>query len=470
MRLAGGTTGFAQQFSGQGESFNKFVERMRTGAPKEKVNIVEQEMKRLNRGNVMKTAQKLFDWLSDYNDAMENAVRLSAFKVSLDQGLSEQKAASIAKELTVNFNRKGASSPTFQALYAFINASVQGTARLIKTLNGPTGKKIIAGGIALGVIQAIALALNGYDDGDPPEFLKDKNFIIPIPFAGNNYIILPMPPGLNVFPGIGRIITEAVLIKGGLLKSNQGLGDKALSIGSLILDSFNPLGAGSFTQMIAPTAFDPLFAIAANKDAFGRPIYKKDMSTQPTPGYERSRPTATFISQGIAEFLNFITSPVGTKHTKGLISPTADEIDYLAGQYFGGFSREVIKGVGSIKAAAEGEEVPAYKIPVVGKLYGETKTPAAISAKFYDNVSQMAEYEHEIKKRIQNREPVEEYKKANPESKLWQQANNVENRIAKLNKEKKIYLEKNDKKNAQRIEEMRVKAMKDFNDKVRATQ
>ena len=470
MRLAGGTTGFAQQFSGQGESFEKFVERMRTGAPKEKVNIVEQEMKRLNRGNVMKTTQKLFDWLSDYNDAMENAVRLSAFKVALGQGLSEQKAASIAKELTVNFNRKGASSPTFQALYAFVNASVQGTSRLIKTLNGPNGKKIIAGGIALGVIQAIALALNGYDDGDPPEFLKDKNFIIPIPFAGDNYITIPMPPGLNVFPGIGRILTEAVMIKAGLLKSNKGLGDKALSIGSLILDSFNPLGAGSFTQMLAPTAFDPLFAVAANKDAFGRPIYKKDMATQPTPGYERSRPTATFISQGIAEFLDWITSPVGTKHTKGLISPTADEIDYLAGQYFGGIGREVIKGVGSIKAKAEGEEVPAYKIPVVGKLYGETKTSAAISSKFYDNVSQMAEYEHEIKKRKQNKEPVAEYEKANPESRLWQQANNVENRIAKLNKEKKMYLDKKDTKNAQRIEEMRIKAMRDFNEKVKAAQ
>ena len=194
------------------------------------------------------------------------------------------------------------------------------------------------------------------------------------------------------------------------------------------------------------------------------------MATQPTPGYERSRPTASFVSQGIAEFLNFMTSPIGTKHTKGLISPTADEIDYLAGQYFGGVAREVIKGVGAIKAKSEGEEVPAYKIPVVGKLYGETKTPAAISSNFYDNISQMAEYEHEIKKRIQNKEGVEDYKKENPKSRLWQQANNVENRISKLNKEKKIYLEKNDTKNAQRIEEMRVKAMKDFNDKVRATQ
>jgi hypothetical protein len=321
------------------------------------------------------------------------------------------------------------------------------------------------------VIQAIALALNGYDDGDPPEFLKDKNFIIPIPFSGENYIILPMPPGLNVFPGIGRIITEAVLIQTGDLKSNKGVGDKALSIGSLILDSFNPLGAGSLTQMLAPTFVDPLFALSANKDAFGRPIYKKDMPTQPTPGYERSKPTATFISQGLSEFLNWMTSPIGTKHTKGLISPTADEIDYLAGQYFGGFSREIIKGVGSIKAGLEGEEVPAYKIPVAGKLYGETKTPAAISSKFYDNVAQMAEYEHEIKQRQKNKEPVSQYMKDNPSARLWQQANSIEAAVNKLNKEKKLAVERNaSNETIKRYDDQKVKLMKQFNDRVRAAQ
>jgi hypothetical protein len=472
MRLAGGTTGFAQQFSGQRESFDKFVERMKSGAPKEKVTIIEKEMKRLNRGNASKVAHSLFEWLSDYNDAMENAVRLSAFKVALEQGLSEQKAASIAKELTVNFNRKGASSPTLQTLYAFINASIQGTSRLIKTLNGPLGKKIIIGGITLGVIQAIALALNGYDDGDPPEFLKDKNFIIPVPFSGKNYFILPMPPGLNVFPGIGRIITEAILIKSGDLKSNKGIGDKALSIGSLILDSFNPLGAGSLTQMLAPTFVDPLFAIAANKDAFGRPIYKKDMPTQPKPGYERSKPTATFISQGLSEFLNWMTSPVGTKHTKGLISPTADEIDYFGGQYFGGFIREIIKGVGAIGAKLEGEEVPAYKIPVAGKLYGETGTPAAISSKFYDNVSQMAEYEHEIKQRQKNKEPTEKFLKDNPSASLWEAANTAEAAINKNNKDKKAYIASGNSSKAglKEFDDRKVRIMKEFNAQVRAAQ
>lgn len=455
MRLAGGTTGYAQQFS-QG---------------RDKANVVEKEFKRLNQGNVKKTAQALFNWLSDYNDAMENAVRLSAFRVAQKEGLSEDKSASIAKELTVNFNRKGASAPTLQALYSFINASIQGTRRLAQTLRGPMGKKIIAGGITLGVIQALALALNGYDDGDPPEFLKDKNFIIPIPFMGENYLIAPMPPGLNIFPGIGRILTEAVLIETGLLKSNKKMGDKAVSIMSLILDSFNPLGAGSLAQQLTPTAFDPLMAtFVANRDAFGRPIAKEDRPGAPTPGYERSRPTATAISQGLAEFMNWASSPSGTKHTKGFLSPTADQIDYLAGQYFGGVGREVIKAGAAATNVATGEETPAYRVPIIGKLYGETQTPAAISSKFYDNISQMAEYEHEIKMRQKNKENTSEYLKDNPEARLWQRANNVERQVSKLNKAKADALEKDKKDEAKRLDEQKTKIMKQFNEAVKAAQ
>jgi hypothetical protein len=465
MRLAGGTTGFAKQFSGQTEGWGNFVERMRTGKEKEKVNIVEQELKRLDRGSVRQFAQKAFDVLSDYNEAMENAVRLSAFKVALKEGLSEQKAASIAKELTVNFNRKGAASPTLQALYAFINASIQGTARLAQTLKGPMGKKIIAGGITLGVVQALLLALNGYSDGDPPEFLKDKNFIIPIPFAGKNYAILPMPPGLNIFPGIGRILTEATLIQTGFLKSNKGIGDKVASMGLLMLDALNPLGAGSITQMLSPTAFDPLFALAANKDVFGRPIFKEDRSTQPTPGFQRSRDSATFVSQALAKFMNYVTSPSGTLHTKGWASPTADQIDYLAGQYFGGVSREIIKGISAV-TAPPGEDIPTYKIPIVGKLYGETETPAAISAKFYDNVSQMATYENEIKQRIKNKEPVSDYLKDNPEARMYKSANAVEMQVSKLNAQKKEFLRLGQQTQAQNIDKTKTRIMKRFNDQV----
>ena len=118
-----------------------------------------------------KKATGLFNWLSDYNLAMENAVRLSAYKVGLEQGMSKQQAASLAKNLTVNFNRKGQVGQQAGAIYAFFNASMQGSARIGQTLFdmdgsdvksirlSSTGKKIVYGGMLLGAMQALLLSL-----------------------------------------------------------------------------------------------------------------------------------------------------------------------------------------------------------------------------------------------------------------------------------------------------------------------
>jgi hypothetical protein len=45
--------------------------------------------------------------------------------VALDAGLSTERAASLAKNLTVNFNRKGRQTRELGAFYAFFNAAVQ---------------------------------------------------------------------------------------------------------------------------------------------------------------------------------------------------------------------------------------------------------------------------------------------------------------------------------------------------------
>jgi hypothetical protein len=56
---------------------------------------------------------------------MENAIRLAAYKVGLDKGMSKEQAASLAKNLTVNFNKKGQISNQMGAWYAFFNAAVR---------------------------------------------------------------------------------------------------------------------------------------------------------------------------------------------------------------------------------------------------------------------------------------------------------------------------------------------------------
>ena len=203
----GGKVGYKDQFAKLNES----------------TNVIDKKIKELDRGGLKKFAFDVKDWISDVNDVMENAVRVSAYREALNKFKSEHegkiterdlenmkaRAADIAKNITVNFNRKGTAGVTAGALYAFFNASAQGTARLYETLKGPMGKKIVAGGIALGIAQSLWLAMAGFDEDEPTEFIKQKNLIFPK--GDGTYIMWPMPFGFNVFPNIGRLMTESLM-------------------------------------------------------------------------------------------------------------------------------------------------------------------------------------------------------------------------------------------------------------------
>jgi Large polyvalent protein associated domain 38 len=438
----GGATGYRDQFSKN----------------RDEQNLIEREMSNLEKGNIRKGVAAVFNWLSDYNDAMENAVRLSAYKVALDKGLSKERAASLAKNLTVNFNRKGERAQQLGALYAFFNASVQGSARLAETLSGPAGKKIIGGGLLLGSVQAIALAMMGFKDDEPPEFVKERNLVIPFP--DGHYFAIPMPLGLHIIPNVGRVTTELVLNGG------KNSGKKISNLAGVFMDSFNPIGnAGLSMQSISPTMLDPIAAIIENKDTFGRPIAREDRATNPTPGYTRTRETASFLGKELSYFLNIASG--GTKYQKGMISPTPDQIDYLAGQATGGIGREISKAEQAVTAAVTGEELPSYKVPLVGKFYGDITSQAAQANRFYDNITKMANYENELKGRQKDRVSTADFLKEHPEARLYQRANQLENEISKLNREKKDLVEQGaDKARIKSIEDRKTRIMTQFNNQV----
>ncbi|CAB5224476.1 AdoMet_MTases domain containing protein [uncultured Caudovirales phage] len=456
---AGGQTGYREQFS----------------RSKERATIVQRELGKLDRSNVRKAVDATFQWLSDYNDAMENAVRLSAFKVALDEGMSEERAASLAKNLTVNFNRKGQLTSNVNALYAFFNASVQGTARMAELLVDRTpdgryklssaGKKVIVGGLLIGVAQAALLAIAGFGDDEPPDFLKDKNLILPDIFTGSGkYLVVPMPLGLNIFPNFGRIMTEF------MFSGKKDAGKLGLRLLGVVMDAFNPLGTSGLAQTISPTILDPIVSYRINEDAFGRPIARESRATNPTPGYERNRETSSAFSQGLSYAINYMTG--GGEYGIGKWSPTADQLDYLIGQYAGGVGREGAKLANWSADKIQGKETPPYSVPLIGKAYGETETPSAITDKFYKNVIMLAEHEGAIKRMREAKVSVSEYRRENPEVKLISTANNLENQVSKLNKTKKELLEKEQtdavKARIKLIDEQKARMMKRFNERVKA--
>lgn len=427
---------------------------------------IQKEIKSLQRGKALSAASAFMDMVHDYNDMLENGIRLAAYMAATDPkgiNLSKDKAAALAKNLTVNFNKKGNWSTQFSAMYAFFNASVQGTARLAETLKSPAGKKIITGGLMLGVMDAALMAMAGFDDDEPPDFVRERNFIIPT--GGDSYISIPYPLGLHILPNIGRQVAETIISGGD--KAGERTGELLTSL----LSAFNPIGTSATPlQSLMPTVADPLAALSENVDAFGKPIYQKDRSDlDPTPGFTRVRNTATPWAKGLSEFLNWATG--GNEYRQGAFSPTPDQIDYLVGQVTGGIGRDISKTAQALDTAGTGEELPPYKIPILGKFYGKTTGQAAESGKYYSNITRINEADRELQGRKENGDDVESFIAEHPEARLGKTADRTQRAISKLKKQKRELIDQGaPREQVRNIEGLITTRMKTLNDQIRSLQ
>lgn len=424
----GGQTGFKENFRD----------------PNDRAKAINKELQALGRSKLSpgQYAHYALDLLDGFNTTLENAVRLSAYSAGLDKGMSRPQAARLGRELTVDFNRKGRLGREVGPLYAFFNASVQGSARTIVALKGPTGAKIIAGGLSLGILQAIMLAAAGYDDDEIPEFVKTRALIIPL-LGGDEkkYISIPYPLGLHVIPNTSRVLTELVLNGG------KDIGKRSVAAIGEIAGAFNPLGGTDMTtkdgwlKMVAPTVVDPFIEMLANKNFAGREIEKKGFGseTDNRPGVNRARESTQRSTTGqayieISKAMNTATG--GNDYEKGAVSPTPEMLRYMAQTVGGGVLRELEKGINASTAASRGEKTKMSQIPVVGRFYGEVDDDSVQRGRYYEadaKMKKLTSVSREIKKSGTDAE-LDAYEKAHPEIELEKDFQRTRTRIAKLNK------------------------------------
>lgn len=432
---------------------------------------------KLPLATAQKIAAPLFDMLSDYNEAIENGVRLSAFKAALDQGMSKERAAALAKNLTVDFNKKGQVAQQAGALYAFFNAAMQGTARIgevllemepgkPKTMRlSGVGKKIVGGGMLLGVMQALAMAAAGFDDENPPDFVRERALVIPTfgllwtPEKG--FLSIPMPMGFHVIPNLGRHAAEFAM--GGFANPAQ----RAIKLMALFADAFNPIGnAGMSVQTLTPTILDPLVALTENKDFAGRPIAKESRNSA-IPGHALGRDTSTAVGKAISEGINWLSG--GNQYVSGALSPTPDQIDYLIGQVLGGVGREYSKVEQSLKSAVTGEELATHKIPLVGRLIGNADGQSSQSSSYYANIERVNRVKTEAKAMAEDGKAAEarEFLQSKSERYLVAQANTAERQLTRLRKQKhELIKDKAPADQVRRVEEQITQVMQRFNNAV----
>jgi len=403
--------------------------------------------------------------LSDYNQTMENAMRLGVFKVATDQGMSDIQAASLAKNITVNFNKKGQLGAQMGSLYAFFNANVQGTARIAETMlqrdsttgnisMSALGKKIFAGGVLIGVLQTFALAMMGYDEDDVPEFVKQRALVLPIPGTNKKYATIPMPLGFNLIPNIGRLAAETML--GYYTHGNGHPMDHAYRGLAAMLSSFMPTGgSSSITQELMPTIADPIVALDTNIDWTGKPIYREDIDrSRPTPGFSRKKDTSTVWAQVLAKGINFVTG--GNEYRPGIASPTPDAIDYAIGTLTGGVGREASKLQQTASALWTGEEFPEYKVPLLGRFLGSASGKAATREKFYDTMKAVHMSYDEFKHRAEKNDHASAFHAEHPEVGLNQMVNQVQDLVSKLQTQKHQMIESGASRESVRLQEQRI--------------
>ena len=459
----GGMTGYRDMFQ---------TSKARTDALAQ--TLKEMSLGKFKRWGVISEANPIFAWLADYNTSIENAFRVAAFKAGKESGLSPEAAAVMAKNLTVNFNKKGQVATQAGALYAFFNAAVQGTTRIAETMvehrGSPSdwknlrlskaGKNIIYGGMLLGVMQGVMAALAGWDDEEPPQFQREKNFMIPVP-GTDKVVSVPYPLGYHVIPNTTRIMTEFAL--GGFRDPGKHLS----RLVGMIADAFNPIGSSAnWVQTLSPTIGDPLVALGSNLDWNGRKIYKEDYNRlHPTPGWTRAKDTATPWAKAMAYGMNWASGAFNS-YEKGLISPTPDQIDYLIGQVTGGVGREVSKASQFVESVATGEDVPAHKVPVLGRFYGETDGVSSQVSKMYRNLEKIGEHSDPIKRMQEAGQDVTPYLEKFPEARLTKSADKVQRRLSELNKVKADAKKRGDKEAVKRVEDRIKTTASLFNDEV----
>ncbi|HBD2957525.1 TPA: hypothetical protein JLG65_004337, partial [Escherichia coli] len=359
--------------------------------------------------------------VEDANGAVENALRLSAYKHARDAGLSRQQAASLAKNMTVNFNRRGEQGALMNSLYMFANASIQGTANLVRTLGHLNGDGPLLERLRwknLNVPQKIALAAVGAgyllgslnrsvagedDDGvnwydKVPDHVKERNLVIMKSMFGGKageYWSIHLPYGYNVFFLLGH---TAEGVAAGDLTASRAAGNV---VGG-VLGAFSPIGSetsetlsGALLKNAAPTILRPFANLAMNENFMGSQIYQENMPFgTPKPDSQLGRRSTPEAYKAFASWLNAFSG--GSQYRPGAVDITPESLKYWVDYISGGTGRFISKTTDAAVKSLNGIDIPEQQVPFLGKISGEVM-PYADQQKMYDRMTEVAQYHAELK-------------------------------------------------------------------------
>jgi GGDEF domain-containing protein len=337
---------------------------------------------------VRKTLNQWLDLIENTNTSIENGVRLHAFKLAVDQGISDERAAQIASDLTVDFTKRGAAGPIINSLYLFANAGIQGSYRILRATKSKSVRRMMAGVFGAGFVVGLANSMAGDDeDGEDyfnkiDDFIRERNAIFMVPGTKGGYAKIPLPWGYNFLWNLG---TETSRI---FTKKNYSPLNGAARMTSTFFNAFNPIASGTLLQTLAPTVADPFVQVAENKNWFGGPLMPEEniFDNVPTPDSQRYWKSARTPSIWVSKTLNDLTG--GDKIKPGLIDVSPETLDLVIDNIGGSALRFFSDTLNAPIKLIKKEELQFHEIPFWRRVAGQ-KSEYSDQEKYFDNIERV---------------------------------------------------------------------------------
>ncbi len=323
---------------------------------REAVELDIAAIRKMNRSNPRAAADMLIRGIDNFNQIFEDSTRLALYKEALNRGVSRKRAAVIAKEASVNFNKFGTGGPILNSLWMFSNASIQGTTKLVRAMSNPKTAAIVTGSIGTAVY-----ATGEWNDRIDPEWRKkvtqwDRNnaliVVLPAGEEGDKFDYIAIPVGYGIKP-IKVMMDYAYDAATGNAKSAV---ETMNGIGSAIINSYNPLGGTDLFSSVTPTLMDIPAEIARNKAWHGGKIM---------PDWDQNAPDSIRYFSTLDDNT---TGKIAVQVSEGLsgagieVSPAS--LYYAYQGYVGGAGRTATDFVNTMITLGSGELPESNDIPV----------------------------------------------------------------------------------------------------------
>ena len=328
-----------------------------------------------SRSIVSSTFHAVGDLISRRNRAMELAVRLSVFKQLTDSGTTDAKAAEIARDITVDFNRRGQDTATINSLYMFFNASLQGTDRNLRALKTKSGKLTAGSLMMAGYMHSMLMAAGSDEDEDgrlkwdnEKWYNKARNYVLGI--GAGKILKLPLPYFWSIPFFAGQLlesVTRGAMNAdeaGALLAANIANDLTPFSFGS---EPSNIMNRGLLVQFLPDVVRAP-FELAVNRDYRGEAILRERFPGETTPARERGK-SDWVVSNTVSKVLAGLTGQTPLD-IGGPFDWNPDAIEYLYDEYFGGAGATAGRIAKVAQSALAWEAPEMYDIPVIRRFAG----------------------------------------------------------------------------------------------------